>query len=75
MAASKTGLASRGLRAARMQPATIIIALFAGLALPVTAVQILWINLVTAVTLGLALAFEPSEDGTMQRPPRRRETQ
>lgn len=54
------------------EAATIIIALFAGLALPVTAVQILWINLVTAVTLGLALAFEPSEDGTMQRPPRRR---
>lgn len=55
------------------EAATIIIALFAGLALPVTAVQILWINLVTAVTLGLALAFEPSEDGTMQRPPRRRD--
>jgi magnesium-transporting ATPase (P-type) len=55
------------------EAATIIIALFAGLALPVTAVQILWINLVTAITLGLALAFEPSEEGTMQRPPRRRD--
>lgn len=52
---------------------TIIIALFVGLALPVTAVQILWINLVTAITLGLALAFEPSEEGTMRRPPRRRD--
>ena len=52
---------------------TIIVALFAGLALPITAVQILWINLVTAVTLGLALAFEPSEPGTMRRPPRPRE--
>ncbi|MFY8101619.1 MAG: HAD-IC family P-type ATPase [Allorhizobium sp.] len=51
---------------------TIIIALFAGLALPVTAVQILWVNLVTAITLGLALAFEPSEEGTMRRPPRLR---
>ena len=51
---------------------TIITALFAGMALPITAVQILWINLVTAVTLGLALAFEPSEPGTMRRPPRRR---
>ncbi|RXV62782.1 carbonate dehydratase [Roseovarius sp. A46] len=52
---------------------TIITALFAGMALPITAVQILWINLVTAVTLGLALAFEPSEPGTMLRPPRPRD--
>ncbi len=51
---------------------TIIVALFAGMTLPITAVQILWINLVTAVTLGLALAFEPSERGTMRRPPRPR---
>jgi len=52
---------------------TVIVALFAGLALPITAVQILWINLITAVTLGLALAFEPSERGTMRRPPRPRD--
>ena len=52
---------------------TIIVALFAGLALPITAVQILWVNLITAVTLGLALAFEPSEPGTMRRPPRPRD--
>ncbi len=51
---------------------TIIIALFLGLALPVTAVQILWINLVTGITLGLALAFEPTEADTMARPPRPR---
>ena len=51
---------------------TIIAALFAGMALPITAVQILWVNLITAVTLGLALAFEPSEEGTMRRPPRPR---
>ncbi|MAM11638.1 MAG: carbonate dehydratase [Rhizobiaceae bacterium] len=51
---------------------TIIVALFAGLALPITAVHILWINLITGVTLGLALAFEPSEPGTMRRPPRPR---
>jgi magnesium-transporting ATPase (P-type) len=50
----------------------IIIALFAGMALPITAVQILWVNLVATVTLGLALAFEPSEPGTMRRPPRPR---
>jgi magnesium-transporting ATPase (P-type) len=52
---------------------TIVVALFAGLALPITAVQILWVNLITAVTLGLALAFEPSERGTMRRPPRPRD--
>ncbi|MEQ9813307.1 MAG: cation-transporting P-type ATPase [Azospirillaceae bacterium] len=51
---------------------TIVVALFAGMALPITAVQILWVNLITAVTLGLALAFEPSEAGTMRRPPRPR---
>lgn len=50
----------------------VILALLAGLALPVTAVQILWINLITGITLGLALAFEPTEAGTMARPPRAR---
>jgi calcium-translocating P-type ATPase len=50
----------------------LVLALLVGFALPVTAVQILWINLITAITLGLALAFEPSEPGTMARPPRRR---
>ncbi|MCU0816782.1 MAG: HAD-IC family P-type ATPase [Cypionkella sp.] len=50
----------------------IIIALLAGLALPVTAVQILWINLITGITLGIALAFEPTEAGTMARAPRPR---
>ncbi len=52
---------------------TIVLALLAGLALPITAVQILWVNLITACTLGLALAFEPSEPGTMRRPPRPRD--
>jgi magnesium-transporting ATPase (P-type) len=51
----------------------IVAALFLGLALPITAVQILWVNLVTAVTLGLALAFAPTEDDTMNRPPRPRD--
>ena len=45
-------------------------AILFGFVLPMTAAQILWINLVTAVTLGLALAFEPSEPGVMQRAPR-----
>ncbi len=51
---------------------TLIVALFLGLTLPITAIQILWINLVTAVTLGIALAFEPTEQNTMKRPPRPR---
>lgn len=38
--------------------------------LPITPPQILWINMVTAVTLALALAFEPAEPGIMERPPR-----
>ncbi|SEN93850.1 plasma-membrane calcium-translocating P-type ATPase [Gemmobacter aquatilis] len=51
---------------------TVVLALLAGLALPITAVQILWVNLITGVTLGIALAFEPTEAGTMARPPRPR---
>jgi magnesium-transporting ATPase (P-type) len=51
---------------------TIIVALLLGMTLPVTPVQILWVNLITATTLGLALAFEPNEARTMERPPRPR---
>jgi magnesium-transporting ATPase (P-type) len=51
---------------------TIIVALLFGMSLPVTPIQILWINLITAITLGLTLAFEPTEESTMQRPPRSR---
>ena len=50
----------------------IIVALLAGMALPITAVQILWVNLIATVTLGIALAFEPTEENTMCRPPRPR---
>ncbi len=46
----------------------ILIAVFAGLTLPVTAGQVLWVNLVTAATL--ALAFELAEADVMRRPPR-----
>jgi magnesium-transporting ATPase (P-type) len=49
----------------------IIVAILFGLALPITPVQILWINMVTAVALGLTLAFEPTEPNAMQRPPRK----
>ncbi len=38
--------------------------------LPLTPVQILWVNMITAVTLALSLAFEPPERNVMQRPPR-----
>lgn len=38
--------------------------------LPLTPVQILWVNMVTAVTLALSLAFEPPEQEVMNRPPR-----
>lgn len=48
----------------------VILAILAGFTLPMTATQILWINLILAVTLGLVLAFEPTEPGTMTRPPR-----
>ncbi len=51
---------------------TIILALLFGFSLPVTPIQVLWINLITAVTLGIALAFEPTEEGTMSRLPRPR---
>lgn len=38
--------------------------------LPITPVQILWVNMVTAITLSVALAFEPPEPDIMRRPPR-----
>ncbi|MEP3563135.1 MAG: cation-transporting P-type ATPase, partial [Marinobacter sp.] len=51
---------------------TIIVALLFGMTLPITPIQILWINLITSVTLGMALAFEPCEANSMRRPPRSR---
>ena len=48
----------------------ILLAVFGGLAMPVTAAQILWINMVTSITLDISLAFEPAERGVMTRPPR-----
>ncbi|MDX1564524.1 MAG: cation-transporting P-type ATPase [Phycisphaeraceae bacterium] len=49
---------------------TIVAAIAMGRMLPVTPLQILWVNMVTAVTLGLSLAFEPAEADVMKRPPR-----
>lgn len=48
----------------------LIAAILLGFTLPITAIQILWVNMVTAVTLALALAFEPAEPDVMRRPPR-----
>ncbi len=48
----------------------VLIAILFGMALPITPVQILWVNMVTAVTLALALSFEKAERDLMQRAPR-----
>ncbi|MFA6970643.1 MAG: cation-transporting P-type ATPase [Gallionella sp.] len=48
----------------------VLIAILLGMTLPITPVQILWVNMVTAVTLALALSFEKSEPGVMRRAPR-----
>ncbi len=52
----------------------ILVAVFFGLTLPITPVQILWINMTTALLLGMMLAFEGKEPGIMERPPRQPET-
>jgi len=52
------------------EASSLLVAILFGLTLPITPVQILWVNMITAVTLSLALAFEPGEPGAMRRPPR-----
>ncbi|MBX3419710.1 MAG: cation-transporting P-type ATPase [Pirellulaceae bacterium] len=52
------------------EAATILVAILLGRTLPMTPVQVLWVNMITAVTLGLALAFEPPEKNVMLQPPR-----
>lgn len=52
------------------QGLAILLAVLAGTQLPVTPVQALWVNMVVAVTLGLALAFEKGEGDLMRRRPR-----
>ncbi|MFN2394333.1 MAG: cation-transporting P-type ATPase [Bacteroidales bacterium] len=46
-------------------------AILLGIIMPITPVQVLWVNMVTAVTLALALSFEPMEEKVMEKPPRK----
>ena len=48
----------------------VVLAILVGFSLPMSATQILWVNLILASTLGLVLAFEPPEPGVMKRRPR-----
>ncbi|TVQ44563.1 MAG: HAD family hydrolase [Saprospirales bacterium] len=52
------------------QALMVISSILVGFSLPITPVQVLWVNMVTAVTLALALAFEPHENKVMKVPPR-----
>ena len=52
------------------QALVIALALLFNFTLPITALQILWVNLVVAVTITIALAFEGAETNVMNRPPR-----
>ncbi|MDO8862929.1 cation-transporting P-type ATPase [Haliea sp. E1-2-M8] len=49
---------------------SLLLAILFGLTLPITAAQILWVNMVSSVALAMALAFEPTEPNTLKRPPR-----
>lgn len=52
------------------QGLVILTSVLFGMTLPLTPVQVLWVNMITALTLSLALAFEPAEPDIMKRPPR-----
>ena len=52
------------------QALVILVAIFVGFTTPITAPQILWVNMVTSVALGLVISFEPHETDVMLRPPR-----
>jgi magnesium-transporting ATPase (P-type) len=52
------------------QAMVIAVAIFFGFTMPITAPQVLWVNMVTSVALGLVISFEPHEIDVMQRPPR-----
>jgi magnesium-transporting ATPase (P-type) len=48
----------------------LLVAVLAGVALPILPAQILWVNMVSSIALAMVLAFEPTEPGVMRRPPR-----
>jgi magnesium-transporting ATPase (P-type) len=52
------------------QALVILVAVVVGFTAPITAPQILWVNMVTSVALGLVISFEPHELDVMQRKPR-----
>jgi len=52
------------------QALVIAVAILVGFTMPITAPQVLWVNMVTSVALGLVISFEPHEIDVMQRPPR-----
>jgi magnesium-transporting ATPase (P-type) len=52
------------------QALVIMVAIFFGFTMPITAPQVLWVNMVTSVALGLVISFEPHELDVMNRPPR-----
>jgi len=52
------------------QALVIMVAIFVGFTAPITAPQILWVNMVTSVALGLVISFEPHELDVMRRSPR-----
>src|SRR5262245_7017899 len=52
------------------QASVIAVAIFFGFIMPITAPQVLWVNMVTSVALGVVISFEPHELDVMNRPPR-----
>ncbi|MBV8286678.1 MAG: HAD-IC family P-type ATPase [Hyphomicrobiales bacterium] len=52
------------------QALVIMVAILLGFTMPITAPQVLWVNMVTSVALGLVISFEPHELDVMNRPPR-----
>ncbi|MGK7379589.1 cation-transporting P-type ATPase [Planococcus sp. 1R117A] len=52
----------------------IFVSILFGTVMPLTPVQILWVNMISAVTISMAIAFEKLEAGAMERPPRKPDT-
>jgi magnesium-transporting ATPase (P-type) len=52
------------------QALVIAVAILFGFTMPITTAQVLWVNMVTSVALGLVICFEPHELDVMKRPPR-----